>query len=130
MNILDKEINIKKEWYGRAIINSNKRFTYEEAQNSIENDSGLYHKELSIINNISSKYNIIYLDEIDGPLDVDNRRTFLDMLSIQMERLSCEQIFIISHNDVFDSSDAGTILLRNNGNLSLNDNIIFDYRNN
>ena len=85
---------------------------------------------LSIINNISSKYNIIYLDEIDGPLDVDNRRTFLDMLSIQMERLSCEQIFIISHNDVFDSSDAGTILLRNNGNLSLNDNIIFDYRNN
>ncbi len=48
--------NIIKEWYGRTLINSNKRFTYEEAQEIINNESGLYSYELLELNRISKIY--------------------------------------------------------------------------
>lgn len=44
---------ITKRWYGRTVIHSDKRFTYEEAWESINNENGLYHKELTILNNIA-----------------------------------------------------------------------------
>jgi ribonuclease R len=52
---IDDEGKIFSEWYGRALIKSNKRFTYENAQESIDNESGLYHKELTRINKIAKK---------------------------------------------------------------------------
>lgn len=50
---LDNEANIKKSWVGRTIINSNKRFTYEEAQNNIESKSGDFSEELIKLNQLS-----------------------------------------------------------------------------
>lgn len=52
---IDKNGKIHKEWIGKTIINSDKRFTYEEAQKSIENKDGLFHSELNILNKISKK---------------------------------------------------------------------------
>ncbi len=52
---IDKYGKIHKEWIGRTVIKSNKRFTYEEAQKSIENKNGIFHKELDILNKISKK---------------------------------------------------------------------------
>ncbi len=49
----DKNYKIVHEWFGKTIIHSDKRFTYEEAQLSIENSGGLYHKELNKINKIA-----------------------------------------------------------------------------
>ncbi|MBQ3677275.1 MAG: RNB domain-containing ribonuclease, partial [Bacteroidales bacterium] len=34
--IMDKEANVMKEWFGRTIIRSNRRFSYEQAQQVIE----------------------------------------------------------------------------------------------
>ncbi|MEK7140877.1 MAG: RNB domain-containing ribonuclease, partial [Patescibacteria group bacterium] len=34
--VLDKEARVKKQWFGRAVIHSQKRFTYEEAETSIK----------------------------------------------------------------------------------------------
>ena len=50
---LDKNANIKKEWYGRTIIRSDRRFTYEEAQEVIENGEGDYSNEIITLNNLS-----------------------------------------------------------------------------
>lgn len=52
------KINSKAEvldaWYGRAVINSAKRFTYEEAQESLDNPtSGLYFTELDTLNRLA-----------------------------------------------------------------------------
>lgn len=44
---------ITKRWYGRTIIHSDKRFTYEEAWDNINNPTGLYHEELVTLNNIA-----------------------------------------------------------------------------
>lgn len=52
---MDKEAKIKNEWFGRGIIKSDKRFTYEEALESIQNEKAPYHEELFILNEIAKK---------------------------------------------------------------------------
>lgn len=52
---MDKDAQVKNEWFGRGIIKSAKRFTYEEALESIKDESKLYHKELFILNEIAKK---------------------------------------------------------------------------
>lgn len=51
--IMDMKGHIKERWFGKTIINSNKRFTYETAQESINNPAGEYHQELVIMNTIA-----------------------------------------------------------------------------
>ncbi|NNG10302.1 MAG: ribonuclease R [Arenibacter sp.] len=45
---IDDKAVIKKEWFGRTVINSNERFAYEEAQHIIETNKGDIPKEISI----------------------------------------------------------------------------------
>lgn len=49
------------------------------------------------------EYNIMVLDEVDGPLDEQNRRFIIPLLENQMDRIGAEQIVLISHNDTFSS---------------------------
>ena len=46
---------IKKEWFGRTIIHSDVRFTYEEAQTILEHGQGVLAEELRILNDIAKK---------------------------------------------------------------------------
>jgi ribonuclease R len=52
---LDKNANILNEWFGKTIINSNRRFTYEEAQKIIETKDGDYADELNTLNDLAVK---------------------------------------------------------------------------
>lgn len=45
---LDRKANIKNQWFGRTVINSNERFAYEEAQYIIENGNGVIPEDVSI----------------------------------------------------------------------------------
>jgi len=47
---LDAEANLKSEWFGRTIIYSDRRFTYEEAQERIESGEGDFHEEINQLN--------------------------------------------------------------------------------
>lgn len=51
--VFNKKLKLVNEWFGKGIIHSDKRFTYEEAQDALENTGGLYHKELKKINKIA-----------------------------------------------------------------------------
>ncbi|MFH1178159.1 MAG: ribonuclease R [bacterium] len=53
--ILDKEANVQNTWFGETIIHSNKRFTYEEAQEILDVGNGVMHEELSILFDLSKK---------------------------------------------------------------------------
>ena len=53
--VLDKEARVKSEWYGRTVIHSKKRFTYEEAEEVIKKSHAPLHRELSILNNLAKK---------------------------------------------------------------------------
>ena len=50
---ITKKGEIKNHWFGETIINSNKRFTYEEAQKTLDAESGEYYKELKILNDLA-----------------------------------------------------------------------------
>lgn len=53
--IIDKNAKVKSEWFGRTVIHSRKRFSYEEAEESLKKSSAPLHKELSILNNLAKK---------------------------------------------------------------------------
>ncbi|REE01592.1 ribonuclease R [Marinoscillum furvescens] len=53
--IMDESGKVKKKWFGRTIIHSNRRFTYEEAQERIETGEGDYAGEIRTLNNIAHK---------------------------------------------------------------------------
>jgi len=50
-----------------------------------------------------SKYNIMLLDELDSVLDESNRSNFIAMIERLLEMINAEQLFIISHNNMFSS---------------------------
>jgi ribonuclease R len=52
---MDEKGKIKKEWFGRTIIHSNVRFSYEEAQLILEMGQGVLAEELRILNDIAKK---------------------------------------------------------------------------
>lgn len=52
---LDMQGKIQKEWFGRTIIHSDRRFTYEEAQAVIEAEIGDHAEELVTLNTIAKK---------------------------------------------------------------------------
>lgn len=55
--VIDKNGNIKNEWFGKTVIHSQKRFTYEEAEKSIKEKTGFLHKELTLLNDLAKKFN-------------------------------------------------------------------------
>ncbi|EHQ29218.1 ribonuclease R [Mucilaginibacter paludis] len=50
---LDQNAFVINEWFGKTIIHSNRRFTYEEVQEIIENGDGEYIKEITILNQLA-----------------------------------------------------------------------------
>ena len=52
---LDKNAQIIDEWFGKTIIHSDRRFTYEEAQERIETFKGDFSKELTLLNELALK---------------------------------------------------------------------------
>jgi ribonuclease R len=50
---MDTQGKVYKKWFGKTIINSNRRFTYEEAQERIENNEGDFAVEINTLNNIA-----------------------------------------------------------------------------
>ena len=55
--VINKNGEVKNEWYGRTVIHSQKRFTYEEAEVSIKKPGTPLHKELDTLNHIAKKLN-------------------------------------------------------------------------
>lgn len=49
----NKKFKLVNEWFGKAIIHSDHRFTYEEAQKSLDDDSLLFGPELNQVNEIA-----------------------------------------------------------------------------
>ena len=52
---MDDEANIKSEWFGRTVIFSDRRFTYEEAQERLENQEGDFCEEIAQLNHLAKK---------------------------------------------------------------------------
>ncbi|MEK7461664.1 MAG: ribonuclease R [Patescibacteria group bacterium] len=54
--VIDKEARVKERWFGKTLIESDKRFTYEEAQEVIDKNNGIFVEELKTLNILAKKF--------------------------------------------------------------------------
>ena len=134
--------NIIREVYGDRIelcdfIINDKEFTIPYTVNGIKikDISSASQGEVSVINlaislaiieNFVSNYNILLLDEIDGVLSVKNKEKFFAILDYQLNKIHAEQVFVISHNNLYDTYPCDMILTSNNQNIPNNINVIYE----
>ncbi|HCB46557.1 MAG TPA: ribonuclease R, partial [Algoriphagus sp.] len=52
---MDSNANVLNHWIGRTIIHSDRRFAYEEAQENIDNQSGDFFQELTLLNDLAKQ---------------------------------------------------------------------------
>ena len=83
----------------------------------------------SLLHHSSTRYNIIKLDEIDGPLDYNNRLFFIDVLNNIMNIMGTEQCIMISHNSELQVDNSDVILLKHDTSNTdyMRGNIIWSY---
>lgn len=85
---------------------------------------------LVLLHQASTKFNIAYLDEIDGGLDHRNRFEFIATLYKSIPILGIDQLFMISHSMEADMSAVDVIKLKGYDDFEGSDdmgNVIFDY---
>ena len=75
---LDEKANILNEWFGRTVIFSDRRFTYEEAQERIETKEGDFSEEILQLDKLAKllrkerfKKGSIAFDRIEVKFDID-----------------------------------------------------------
>jgi len=52
---IDEGANVHHQWFGRTVINSDRRFNYDEVQDIIEKGKGEYVEEIGILHGLASK---------------------------------------------------------------------------
>ena len=52
---MDNDATILKEWFGKTIIHSDRRFNYDEVQQIIETGKGEYAGEITVLDNLAKK---------------------------------------------------------------------------
>jgi len=56
--LLDDEAKVHKQWFGRTVIHSDRRFAYEEAQEVLDSGKGDYAQELIKLNELAKKLEV------------------------------------------------------------------------
>jgi len=89
--IMNKNAEIKSAWYGRTVIHSQKRFTYEEAEISIKKQGSPLHKELSILNNLAKKLTKKRFDSGAISLEQEEVKFVLDTKGVPIKVIKKER---------------------------------------
>lgn len=74
---MDRNGNISKRWFGKTVIKSTKRFSYEEAQGILDKKSGNYFDELNTLNEIAKKMRAT--KERNGAIDFEQDEIAFDL---------------------------------------------------
>ena len=94
-NITDKDFFIPYYKNGTLINDVKSASQGERAIISLALSFALIRKSVT-------KYNILLLDEIDGPLYTKDREKFLMILAQQIKAINAEQVFLITHHNAFE----------------------------
>ncbi|MFA5997135.1 MAG: ribonuclease R [Candidatus Paceibacterota bacterium] len=71
------KVIVKDKWFGRAIINSAKRFTYENAQEILDKGEGLFYNELNMLNVMAKKLAI--QDKAEGAISFEHEEVRFEL---------------------------------------------------
>ncbi len=76
--ILDKNVKVLEEWFGKTVIHSEKRFIYEEADKNLKEKGSKFHRELSVLWGLSQKLNKKRFDNGSISLEQEEVKFVLD----------------------------------------------------
>ncbi len=83
---MDAKANVISEWFGKTLINSNRRFTYEEVQEIIEGADGDFKEEIMLFNDLAQKLRSyrykrgsISFDKVEVKFKIDENGKPLDV---------------------------------------------------
>lgn len=105
----DKNLKIMSEWFGKTIIHSDQRFTYEEAQERLETKKGSHSKELLALNKIAKslrKSNVKHgaiqfeTDEVQFELDENGKPIGLKVKERKDAHLLIEDFMLLANKQV------------------------------
>jgi ribonuclease R/exosome complex exonuclease DIS3/RRP44 len=85
---MTKKAELKNQWFGRTVINSNERFAYEEAQYIIENREAGIPKEISIRENAYTVSDEI----VDAVLILDDLAKIMRLRRMEMGAISFDKV--------------------------------------
>jgi len=85
--ILDKNAEVVDRWFGETVINSHKRFTYEDAQEIIVAKVGQFEKELTYLNDTAKIYKQKRFDAGAISLETEEVKFKLDDKGVPIEVL-------------------------------------------
>lgn len=71
------KVIVKDSWFGRAIINSAKRFTYENAQEVLDKGEGIFYNELHTLNTIAKK--LVVQDKAEGAISFEHEEVRFEL---------------------------------------------------
>lgn len=83
-----KNAGIKNQWFGRTVINSDQRFSYEEAQHIIETKKGNIPKEISIREDGYTVADIV----VEATLEMDRLAKIMRSKRMQQGALSFDKL--------------------------------------
>ena len=89
--IIDKNAKIINEWFGRTVIHSQKRLTYEEAEKIIKHKGQPLHKELFVLNNLAKKLTKKRFMEGAISLDQEEVKFILDKKGMPLKVIKKER---------------------------------------
>lgn len=82
---LDDEGNVHNEWYGRSVINSHRRYSYEDAQTTLDTKQGDFFEELELLNVIAKKLNKARFDNGALQLETEEVKFKLDEKGVPID---------------------------------------------
>ena len=106
---LDQDAHIVNEWFGETVIHSDKRFTYENAQEVLDAGQGSMHTELSTLLELSKKIRAsrakrgaIEFDtaEVKVTLDAEGRPVAITLKERKATNLLIEDFMLLANEAV------------------------------
>lgn len=106
---LDQEANIIDQWFGETVIHSDRRYTYEDAQETLNTGAGDLHQELATLLTLSKKIRarrqangVIEFDtpEVKVELDAEGRPVAIKLKLRQDTNLMIEDFMLLANESV------------------------------
>lgn len=110
----DKSMKIKKRWFGKTVIHSDKRFAYEDAQKVLDDRKGPFYKELSTLNKVAGhlrkqRYEngsiSFETDEVKFKLDQDGKPVDVYLKTRKDTHLLVEDFMLLANREVAEFID-------------------------
>ncbi|HHB78688.1 MAG TPA: ribonuclease R [Saprospiraceae bacterium] len=105
----DEKMKIKKRWFGKTVIHSDKRFAYEDAQKVLDAGKGAYFTELNTLNKIAEHLRkqrfkegsiSFETDEVKFKLDENGKPIEIYLKTRKATHLLVEDFMLLANREV------------------------------